>query len=111
MGLAEERLRCSSTMGKEGEENGMQLVRTFLKKWENFHVSEPCTGKADGLESISRRDGGFSSENRGLMSLGFKAPTENPETAPQLLLEDDRSAGSHPSSTALTLGEQFKETW
>lgn len=92
MGLAEERPRGSSTMGKEGEEDGMQLVRTFLEKWENFHVSEPCTGKTDGLESVSRRDDGFSSENRGLMSLSLKEQTENPETAPKLLLEDDKES-------------------
>lgn len=67
--------------------------------------------KTAGLESISRRDSGFSSENRGLMSLSFKEPTENPEAAPQLLLEDDRRAGSHPSSIPLTLSEKFKGTW
>lgn len=56
-------------------EDGIQLVRTFLEKWENFHAQD----KTDGLESISRRDSGFSSENRGLVSLSFKEPTENPE--------------------------------
>lgn len=39
------------------------------------------------------------SESRGLTSLILKDPTDNPETAPQLLLEDDRRAGSNSSDT------------
>lgn len=53
-------------------EDGIQLVRISLEKWENFHAQD----KTHGLEPISRRDRGFIS---GLMSLNFKEPTENPE--------------------------------